>query len=131
MVSISTVARMVPCGMPSFSLAHREHVVPEPRFEMALHFRQIEIRTRSALQLRGCVVEEEQPEIEQRCRYRLTIHQHVLLGECQPRGLTTSVAMVAVQAILLALGTGEFDFASHRIAKVQLAFDVVSPRRGI
>ena len=56
-------------------LAEGEDVVPQARFEMAFHLRQIEIGTGSALDLRRCVVEEEQAEIEERRRYRRAVHQ--------------------------------------------------------
>ena len=68
MVSISTVARMVPRGMPELLLRQKEDVVPQAGFQMALHLRQIEVGPVPLRDQRLGVVEEEQAEIEERRR---------------------------------------------------------------
>jgi hypothetical protein len=55
---------------------------------VALHFRQIEIRTAAASDQLVRIVEEVQPEIEESAGYRLIIDVHMLLDRCQPRGRT-------------------------------------------
>src|SRR6202045_4140474 len=48
-----------------FVLGKTEHVVPQPRLQMTLHLRQVEVRTSAfAQQCRG-VVKKEQPKIKQ------------------------------------------------------------------
>ena len=65
MVSISTVARMVPLRHAEFLLRADEDVVPQPRFEMALHLGQIEVRAAAARQQFLRVVEKVEAEIEE------------------------------------------------------------------
>ena len=62
-------------------LGGKEDVVPEPGFEVALHLRQIEIRTRTGARQRLVVVGQIHGEIEQRARDRLTVHEDVLLRQ--------------------------------------------------
>ncbi len=50
-----------------------EHVVPQPRLEMALHLRQVEVRAGAARQRFLGVMEEVEAEIEQRARHRLAV----------------------------------------------------------
>ena len=89
MVSISTVARMVPRGTPRYSWAKTKHVVPQARFEVALHLGQIEVRARAFVHQRADVVEEEEAEIEER-RPRWAGHppRNAFRSRCQPRGRT-------------------------------------------
>ena len=54
--------------MPSSSWACEEHVVPQPRLEMALHLGQVEIRARAAARQCRVVVGEVQREVEQASR---------------------------------------------------------------
>ena len=104
MVSIRTVARMVPCGIDRSILRENEHVVPQPGFQMALHFGQIEIRTCSAFQKLRRIVEEEQPEIEQRRRNRLPSTSTCFSTRCQPRGRTIKVAVFSASSYFLPSG---------------------------
>jgi hypothetical protein len=71
MVSISTVARMVPRGMPSSRCA---------KWKTSFHrFRQIEVRPASLGHQGLGIVKEEKPEIEEAGRNGLAVHQEVLL----------------------------------------------------
>src|SRR5439155_6885505 len=66
---------------PERLLRERERLRPQPRLEMALQLRQVEVRPASALeQLAGVVVHDE-PEIEEARRHRLTVEVHVPLDE--------------------------------------------------
>ena len=58
-------------------LREAEDIIPQPRFQMALHLRQIEVRAGALANQFLRVVEEEQPEIEQRRRDRLAIDQEM------------------------------------------------------
>src|SRR5260221_8828979 len=62
-------------------LGEIENIVPEPRLEMTLHFRQIKIRAAAALQQFGGIVEEIQTEVEQAAGNRLAVHENVLLWQ--------------------------------------------------
>ena len=102
MVSISTVALIEPCGMPSVAWAVDEDGVPQARLEVALQLRQVEVGAGAAAQQLLGVVEDVEAEVEQRARHRLAVDQHVLSGRCQPRGRTSSTAVLVVQLVGLA-----------------------------
>ena len=78
---MSTVARTVPCGMPSALLGEREDVVPQPRLEVGLHLGQVEVRAAAARDELGGVVEEVEPEVDQRADERPPVEGQVLLVE--------------------------------------------------
>ena len=81
MVSISTVARMVPRGMPSVVLRQVEDVVPQPGLQVALQLGQVEVGPAAALQQLAGVVEEVEAEVEQPAGHGLAVDQHVLLDQ--------------------------------------------------
>ena len=58
-----------------------ENIIPDARFEMALHFRQIKIRAAAARDQLLRVVEKIQTEIEQTARDRLAIDEHMFLDQ--------------------------------------------------
>src|SRR4029077_10503274 len=68
-----------PARNAEFVLRQIEDVVPNPRFQMALHFWQIKIGTRTAYDELARIMEKIEPKIEQRAEDRFTIHKHVLL----------------------------------------------------
>src|SRR6266850_4827976 len=59
-------------------------VVPEPRFQMRLHLRQVKIRPAAARDRFLRVVKKVQAEIEEACRYRLAIDDQMLLQQMPP-----------------------------------------------
>src|SRR5712672_1427914 len=61
-----------------FILGKTEHVIPQPRLQMTLHLRQVEVRTSPFAEQRLSIVKKEQPKIKQRRRDWLPIHQKVL-----------------------------------------------------
>ena len=73
-----TVARTVPWGSERV-LGQIEHLVPEPRLEMALQLRQVEIGTAATFQQLPRIVKKVEPEVEEAGRHRLAVHQNVLL----------------------------------------------------
>jgi hypothetical protein len=87
---------MLPRGTPSASCACTKIPIPDASLEMALHLRQVEVRSAAPPQQLGSVVEEEETEIEQRSRNGPSLERDVALRQMQPRGRTIKVA-VAVQ----------------------------------
>src|SRR3979490_2300779 len=53
-----------------FVLGETEHVVPQPRLQVTLHLRQVEVRASPFAQQGGSIVKKEQPKIKQRRRDR-------------------------------------------------------------
>src|SRR5215475_13020336 len=58
-----------------------ESVVPDARFEVALHFRQVKIRAAPACDQFTGVVKKEETKIEERARNRLAIDEQMLLEQ--------------------------------------------------
>jgi hypothetical protein len=75
-----------PPRYPQLILRHDEDVVPEPRLQMPLHLRQIEVRAGPLIQQGSHVVEEVQPEVEDARRDLLAVHEHMLLEEVPTPG---------------------------------------------
>src|SRR5919204_5577204 len=107
-----------------------EDVVPEPRLEVRLHLRQIQVRTRAAFEKLFRVVEEEQAEVEDRARYGLAVDDDVLLVEVPTTRPHDEHRGALVQEIVLA-ALLEADRAATGIAQVQLAIDHVVPGRTV
>ena len=127
-VSISTVARMVP--------AERQVILRETRRRRstgALRDGSPSSADRSTgpclCAISACgVVEEVQAEVEQRAGDRLAVHRTCFSTRCQPRGRTSRIAVLRRQRVLLAFGTGEANVAAHRVAQVDLALEMLLPR---
>ena len=99
-----------------------EHVVPQPRLEVALHLGQIEVRARAARHQRLRVVEEVQAEVERAHPARgLPSTRTCFSGRCQPRGRTSKRRDLSLSAYFLPSGLREADRALDRIAQVDLA----------
>ncbi len=62
-------------------LRHHEDVVPQPRLEVALELRQVEVRARAARQQLLRVVEEIEREVEDAARDLRAVDQHVLFRQ--------------------------------------------------
>ena len=60
-----------PARDPERLLREAEHVVPQPRLEVRLHLRQVEVRRGPVSQQQPGAVEDVQAEVEQRARHRL------------------------------------------------------------
>ena len=73
-----------------------ENIVPEPGLEMALQLRQIEIRPGAAGDELPGVVKKKQSEIEESCPTSARRRRRTCFStRCQPRGRTSSVAVLA------------------------------------
>ena len=101
-VSIRTVALIVPAGIFSARLRMDEDVVPEPRLEMALHLRQVEIRTGPRAGQRLRVVEEEHAEVEQHSRRRPAVDEEVALGQVKAARTDQQRRDLGVERVALA-----------------------------
>jgi hypothetical protein len=109
-------------------LRQHESVVPEPRLEVALELRQVEVRPRLAVELLPCVVEDREPEVEERRRDRLAVEQHVPLGQMPPARAHDERRRLIVQPVAL-LARVELDRPPDRVTQVPLALDAVLPGR--
>ena len=123
MVSISTVALIVPCGMPSSSLRQHEHIVPEPRLQVAFHLGQIEIGAGAAVEQRLGVVEEVQAEVEEAGRDGLAIDEHMLFRQVPAARAHQQGGDLLVEAIVFAFRAVEVDGAADGVAQVDLSLD--------
>jgi hypothetical protein len=70
-----------PPGDAEVVLRQDEGVVPQPRLEVALHLRQVEVRALPAIDLRLPARGEVEREVHQAARGRLAVHREVLLGQ--------------------------------------------------
>jgi len=107
-------------------LCDDEHLVPEPRFTMALELRQVEIRpTPTREQLAGIVMEVE-AEVEERRGGRRAIDLHVAFDEVPATGAHQQRRERFSEAVRLALLV-ERQRSPHRIHEVALPLDHVRP----
>ena len=109
-----------------FVLGHAEDVVPQPRFEVGFHLRQVEVGAGAAGDQFLGVVEEEQGEIEHAAGDALAIHGDVLFvqmpaARAHHQGRHFVVELVALAALV------EADGAADRFLEVDLALDLVEP----
>src|SRR3990167_9749865 len=117
-------------GNAELVLRGDEDLVPQPRLEVRLHLRQVEIRPGAARDELPRVVKEVEREIEDRTRGRPAVDEQVLLVEVpaarphhQHRDLVVELVSLAV---LL-----ECDRAARRVAQVRLPLEYVGPRRAV
>jgi hypothetical protein len=119
-----------PHGDPQFILRKNKNLVPQPRLEMRLHLRQVEVRARAAREQLACVVEEVEREVEDAARDRLAVDGDVLFIQVPAARARDQHRGLVVQPILLAV-LPETDVAAHSIAQVDLPVDHVVPGRAI
>ncbi len=110
-----------------------EDVVPQPRLEVALHLRQVVVRARVATHQRLRVVEEVQPEVDQRADGRLAVDRDVPLGQVPAAWANDDRGECDVLPELVhpPVRIGERRSTAHRVDEVQLALDDVAPVRGV
>ena len=108
-----------------------EDLVPQPGLEVRLHLRQVEIRTRAALDQLLRVMEEVQREVDDAARRGLAVDQDVLLFEMPAARTHDQRRDLLVELVLLAVRILEGDLATHRVGQVDLPFHHQVPgRRG-
>src|SRR5262249_26941995 len=100
-------------------------------FQMALHLGEIEIRSVAALQQLGRIVEEVEPEVEQRRGDRLARDGGMLLVEMPASRTDEQRRRRLLERVLLSVRTCVPDLAPHGVAEIDLAFDDVAPRRRV
>ncbi len=118
-----------PARDPERVLREGEDVVPEPRLQVVLQLRQVEVRPRAPRQQLARVVEEVQSEVEEARRDRLAVHLHVLLRQVPPARPHDQRRDLVGESVLLPLRTRVLQRATHRILEVRLPLDHVAPRR--
>ena len=107
-------------------LGRHEHLIPEPRFEMALQLGQVEVRTKTAGQQFLGVVEHIERKIEEPARYALPIDSHMLFIEVPATRAHDERRHLVVEVIRLAVLL-QRDGAPDRIDQIDLPFDLVRP----
>ena len=113
-----------------FVLGHHEDVVPEARFKMRLHLGQVEERAGAARDLLLRVMEHEQREVEDAAVHALAVDQDVLFVQMPAARPHLQCRDLVVQLVALAVLL-ERERAANRAAEVNLALDLVLPRRRI
>src|SRR5690606_2276210 len=111
-----------------------ERVVPEPRLEVALHLRQVEVRALALVELALGTVEEVEPEVEQGARHGLAVDEEVLLVQvpaARPDDDGRELAVLLERVRLAGLGVGEVDGAVEGVPQVELPLDHVVPQRRV
>ena len=109
-----------------------EDLVPQPRLEMALELRQVEVGPAAGGE-RGLRIEEEvEAEIEQRARHRLAVDDEMLLGQMPAARPDEQHRRLGAELVVLAgLRVGEVDRPLPAVLEVDLALDDVRPGRRI
>ncbi len=102
------------------SLGDAEYVVPEPRLQVALHLRQVEVGALAPVELALRAVEEVQREV-------MLLVEVPAPGADHDRGQL----VVGAQPVGLPLVAGEVDGPVQDVAQVELAGDHVFPERGV
>ncbi len=116
---------------PQPLLAEVEHVVPQPRLEVALHLREVEVGPAAALEQLEGVVEEVEAEVEERPGHGLTVDDQMLLGQVPAARADQQRRDLVVEPVLGAVGRGELDRPRDRVGEVELAGDHVRPQRRV
>lgn len=116
---------------PHVVLRQVERVVPQPRLQVRLHLGQVEVRPEAVAHRLLRIVEEVQPEVEQRPRDGLPIHRHVALLEVPAPGPHDQRRQRPVGPQLVLLGPLlEVYLPSHRVVQVHLPVNHIIPCRG-
>ena len=108
-------------------LRAHEHVIPQARFQIMLHFGQIQIDARIVHDAVMSIVEEIHREIEQAGRGGLAIHEDMFFRQVPTARADQQGCHLRVQTVLLAFRAGEFNGAAQRIAHVDLAVERAGP----
>src|SRR6185295_4827500 len=102
-----------------------ENVVPEPRFEVALHLWQIKIGPAATLEQFAGVVKEKEPESEQAAGNRFAIQEQVFLRPMPTTRTHQQRRSFLVELVLSAFGTRERNGTTDGVAQIHLSFDQV------
>ena len=83
-------------------LCEIEDIVPQTRFEMALHLRQVEVGATATIDQRLCIVEEVHSEIEQTRGNSFSLHLDMLFRQVPAAGADNQRRSLILQLVLLA-----------------------------
>ncbi len=119
-----------PARDPEPVLREAEDVVPEPRLEVALELREVEVRPRSALEQALPVAVEVDAEVEQPRRDVLAVDLDVALLQVPATRTNEQHRDLVVQRVAL-LALLERDRAVDRVREVLLPADDVLPGRRV
>ena len=109
-------------------LRKREGVGPEARLEVRLQLREVEVRPAAALELLARVPRHVQPEVEERGRDRLLVHERVPLRQVPAARPDQQRRDFLVQPVRLVRRL-ERDLAAHGVGHIPLPLDDVLPPR--
>ena len=98
------------------ALCEIEHIVPNPRLQVAFHFGEIKIWTRAALNQLARVMKEIQTEIEQRARNRFSVDQHVLFIQMPAARPDEQHSRSLIQFVIFSFRTTERNRPSNGVA---------------
>ncbi len=104
---------------PELALGEVEDAVPEARLEMAFELRDVEPRALT-------VVEDVEPEVEERSGDRLTVDEHVLLREVPATRPDDEDGRIVTELVALPVLL-ELDRPLDGVFQVDLALDDVAP----
>ena len=116
---------------PQLLLGHHEDVIPEPGLLVALELGQVEVGSGAPVQQSLGVVEEVEPEVEERAGDRLPVDRDVPLVQVPATGTDHKRGGVLVQIVLLALRALVIDDPADGVADVDLALDGCVPGRRV
>ena len=119
-----------PLWDPEPVLREDEGVVPEPRLEVALELREIEVRAGPALEQPLRVSREKDAEVEEACETRPAVDLDVPLEEMPAARANEEDRDLVLQRVAL-LGGLDRDRPLDRVGEVLLAADDVRPGRGV
>ena len=116
-------------GQAEGVLGEAEDVVPQPRLEVRLELRQVEVRPRTPLQQRAGVVEEVQAEVEQARRNRLAREMHVALGQVPAAGPDHQGRRPLPDLVHTAVGARVVQRVARGVLEIRLTLHDVIPGR--
>ena len=70
-------------------LGKEEDVIPKTRLEIVLHFREVKVRSRAALNELFCIVEEIESKVKQRTGHGFVVNGHPRFVEVPASGTVT------------------------------------------
>ena len=95
-----------------------EDVVPKPRFQIALHLRQIEVWTAAAGEQLSRIMEEVETKIEERGRDWRAVYVEVLLHQVPTSRAHKEDSRIVDQPVLFAVRIDKVDLTSHCVPEV-------------
>src|SRR5205823_3343565 len=96
-------------------------------FQVALEFREIEVRARAAAEELVRVVEEVEAEVDEAGRDRLAVEQQMALEQVPAAWTHDQRSGLVLELVAAAVGTGQVDRAAHRVDQIDLAVEEVEP----